>query len=134
MAYITWSEVFSVGVPELDAQHRRLVELINDFHGAQEAGSGVATLFGVLNGLVACAEQHFAAEERRMEETHYPDLLRHRREHDRLVREIFELHRRYERGQPDTAEDTMAFLRAWLLDHILGCDKQYENPFARMAG
>jgi len=134
MPYITWSEIFSVGVPDLDAQHRRLIAIINEFHEAQEAGAGVARLFQVLNALVAYAEQHFAEEERRLEETHYPDLLRHRREHERLVQEIFELNGRYERGEPETAEEVKAFLKSWLLDHILGFDKKYEADLAGASG
>ena len=132
MSYITWSEVFSVGEPELDSQHRRLLAIINDFHAAQEQGAGAASLFQVLNNLVSYAEEHFQAEERRLEETHYPDLLRHRREHERLMREIFELHGRYERGLPDAAEEVMGFLKSWLLEHILGFDKKYEVHLARV--
>ena len=129
MAYIAWSEIFSVGVPELDASHRQLIAIINEFHDAQERGAGVEKLFQVLNALVAYAEQHFADEERRLEEIHYPELLNHRRAHERLLREIFELHGRYERAQADATEDVMSFLKAWLLDHILGFDKKYEPHF-----
>ncbi len=32
MAYITWSEMFSVEVAYIDEQHKKLFEIINRFH------------------------------------------------------------------------------------------------------
>lgn len=40
MPLIQWNESLSVGVVEIDRQHRKLVELINDLNNAMRQGKG----------------------------------------------------------------------------------------------
>ena len=52
MALITWSSMFSVGVAEIDNQHKKLVELINQLNDAMHAGKGADVMGKVLSELV----------------------------------------------------------------------------------
>jgi hemerythrin HHE cation binding domain-containing protein len=58
---LAWNVGFALGHPELDAQHRRLVVLINDVISAveQKAHEKVPDL---LNALASAAAEHFQAE------------------------------------------------------------------------
>ena len=38
MSLITWNDTLSIKVEEIDIQHRRLVELINELHDAMSQG------------------------------------------------------------------------------------------------
>lgn len=40
MAFINWSDKLSVGVQQMDMQHKRLVELINELYEAMNSGKG----------------------------------------------------------------------------------------------
>ncbi len=38
MSFIDWTEQMSIHVPEMDAQHMQLIQLLNDLHDAMEEG------------------------------------------------------------------------------------------------
>ncbi len=40
MAFFEWTHAFSVGVEEIDQQHKRLMGLVNRLHDAIACGSG----------------------------------------------------------------------------------------------
>lgn len=122
--YFRWSEAFEIGVPRIDRQHETLASLVNDFHDACAAGGSRPQVFPTLNRLVRYVEEHFACEEALMELTQYPELARQRRAHEALTLGIFSLAARCEQGDEGVVEETMGFLRSWLLDHILQADRK----------
>ncbi len=131
--FIQWSEIFAVGVPRVDAEHRHLVGVVNAFHQLHRSEAGRDKVFPILNLLARYVEVHFQSEERLMEAGHYPHLPGHRREHEKLAEQIFALAARYEAGDAEITDQVMEFLKHWLLDHILQLDKQLE-PFFRERG
>lgn len=131
--FLAWSEAFEVGIPKVDAEHRHLVSIVNSFHEVCRSGAGRKRVFPVLNLLVKYVEVHFQSEESLMGAGKYPDLLKHRREHDKLTEQIFELARKYEAGDAEVTGEVMEFLKGWLLDHILQVDKKLE-PFFHERG
>ena len=40
MALMTWSDQLSVNIKQVDNQHMKLVELLNNFHEAMKVGKG----------------------------------------------------------------------------------------------
>ena len=129
LPYVPWSPLYEIGVARIDEQHRGLAALVSEFYTAREEGSGRERVFPLLNRLVRYAEEHFRDEESLMGSGRYPELLRHRREHEKLTVEIFALAERYERGAAEITEEVMAFLKAWLIEHILREDKKLEAFF-----
>lgn len=130
MAFLEWSPLFSVGVSSLDDEHRRLVSLLNDFQDACAAGRGPQAAFGALNALVRYAEEHFAHEQDLMDEHGYPERLRHRAEHERFLRRVFELAGEVDADAERGAEEVLEFIKTWLLEHVLGSDRRYGAFFA----
>ena len=122
--FIQWSPAFELGIPRIDAEHRHLTGIVNAFYEAYRAGTGREKTFPVLNLLVKYVDVHFRSEERLMEAGRYPELLRHRREHEKLTEQIFELAEKYEVGDSEISFAVMQFLKHWLLDHILQEDKK----------
>ncbi|MBI5013888.1 MAG: hemerythrin family protein [Deltaproteobacteria bacterium] len=127
--YVPWSPLYEIGVSRIDEQHRGLAALISEFHAALGAGKAREQVFPVLNRLVRYVEEHFRDEEALMEAGHYPELLRQRREHEKLTLEIFALAERSQRGDAEITEEVMEFLKSWLVDHILHQDKKLEGFF-----
>lgn len=127
--YIEWSDLFSVSIGKIDHQHKDLVQILNDFHGAFVSGAGTGHAFATLNRLVKYAEDHFSNEETLMEEVHYPGLIKHKLEHERLLKEIFELEEKLEKKERELDSELFEFIKNWLLHHILEFDKQLEAHF-----
>lgn len=130
MSYIVWSQVFGVGVPAFDAEHQRLVDLINQCHEAHLGGAPAPAVYQVLNALVRYAEEHFSHEQRAMDHHRFPERFQHKLEHDRFLEQVFELNRRLADGETEVGEDILAFLRDWLLNHILRTDRKFAGFFA----
>lgn len=119
-----WSERYSVGVQQFDADHRRLLELahrmVNEtLHGPLPVPAG-----DVLVDLIECAEEHFAHEEYLLRTTDYPDLEAHQREHRRLLEEIQDYRREFTQGKVP-ADDVARFVADWIFAHIEEEDRKY---------
>ena len=79
----------SVGNPELDRQHRKLIELACQAIELVESGSGLRETFHrVLNDITDLAFQHFAAEEETLARNACPTLGEHKAEHDAFLEQL----------------------------------------------
>jgi hemerythrin len=125
MPLLTWSDSLSVGVQDIDVQHKRLVELINQLHDAMGQGKGRAVLGKTLDGLIDYTRTHFAMEERLMATQAYPGAVRHKAEHDALTKQVLDLQSKFLIGQATVTLEVMKFLKDWLSNHILTLDKQF---------
>jgi hemerythrin-like metal-binding protein len=124
MALITWSSVLSVGVSEIDDQHKRLVELANQLNDAMRAGLGRDYLGGTLSELVRYTQYHFATEERLMAQHQYPESNAHKTQHTNFVNDVAAFKAKFEKGDTALTSDVMNFLRDWLCNHIMRTDKE----------
>jgi len=125
MALITWSNLYSVNVEEIDNQHKKLVDLINLLHDSVKAEKGKETLAKVFNELVNYTAEHFSTEEALMKRTNYPDFEEHKAVHNSLVQHVKKLQQDYFNNSESSLHDTLSFLRDWILKHIAGTDKKY---------
>ena len=62
MAYLDWSESYSVGIPKIDMQHQKLVAFLNQLYEAMQAGKGNDVLGKVLNDLAMYTKTHNQVE------------------------------------------------------------------------
>ena len=120
-----WSPVFSVKVKKFDDQHKKLVDLVNQLHDAMKAGQGNAMLGVVLQSLITYTATHFKDEEQVMQANGYPDLVRHKGEHEKLVKQVLDLQKKFQAGGSVLTMTVMSFLKDWLITHIQGEDKKY---------
>ncbi|HSW02504.1 MAG TPA: bacteriohemerythrin [Sedimentisphaerales bacterium] len=125
MALVEWNEQLSVGVPEMDTQHKRLIEMINRLHGAMAKGEGAAILKTIVNELVTYTKVHFASEERLLASRQYPGLAAHKQLHEHFTAKVMEMHEKIQAGKMVTSVGVGNFLKDWLIRHIQQEDKQY---------
>lgn len=122
-----WNENLETGLPDIDDQHRRLVQLINLLAGHFAYQSDLPTLNGIFDELANYAVYHFASEEAVWREALADDLAEaeHRAVHARFVGEIVRM--RGEEGikpAEEIVEEVLSFLCQWLAFHILDSDKR----------
>ena len=127
MPIFTWSDSYSVGAPGIDAQHKKLFDMINNLHEAMGQGKGKEALGKILDGLMDYTRVHFSDEEKMLEKVNYPDLPIQRAQHAAFVQKISELQKDYKSGKITMTLPTMEFLKDWLLNHILKVDKKYQS-------
>lgn len=125
MALLSWSDGLSVGVPEMDQQHKRLVEMTNQLYDAMGMGKGDNVKSVVLNDLLTYTKVHFAAEERLMQKHAYPHFASHKRLHDELTGQVLQLKDKLQTGQMVASVTLANFLKDWLQKHITQEDRKY---------
>lgn len=120
----------SVGVPEIDADHRVLVSLINQVREAGEGFEATAVTGSVLNALVDYTNYHFAREERMREAIGHPRLVEHKTRHETMRAQVLDYLERY-LADPQAVDvaDLAGFLEDWLVTHIMKEDMAY-RPLA----
>jgi len=123
---IIWDSSFETAIPEVDAQHRRLVEIINELVDAI-GHAPKNTLAGIVNQLKDYAQYHFRTEEALMKEAGYADLEEHRDEHAQFVDQIMLFDLDVILASEGLAWDMLHFLRGWLTNHILVVDKKFSR-------
>src|SRR5271167_4548385 len=96
--FMAWKDSWIVGVQEIDAQHKNLVSLLNKLHQAMTQGEGKDALGSILDSLVSYTKAHFAAEERLMQQSGYPDFIAHKREHTSLAEKVLNFQRTFKSG------------------------------------
>lgn len=131
MPYIEWSEEFSVGLEEIDAQHHVLVDCLNRLHDAiheRKSNDEVVTVLGTLGDYTRI---HFAVEEALMRVFEYAEYETHKAEHEKLLAQFTEKADKCHSGKVSANLELLQFLRSWLTDHIIHGDKKYAPIFLR---
>ena len=122
-----WNRNFETGIAEVDAQHRRLVALLNTLVSHLTVQADAPTLNAIFDELSDYAVNHFASEEQIWQEAFGDDAwaLQHHDSHTGFIDEVLRL--RAEEGvKPleDVIEDIVSFLTHWLALHIIESDKR----------
>ena len=130
--YVIWQDSFSVFEPHIDAQHRKLLELINSLYMGLTGQIAVSTP-KMLDELSAYTEQHFAAEERLFGRTDYHDYEAHVKTHGQMIRKMAELRMHCRAGGKDLSLEALVFLKKWWISHIMKMDQQYA-PYILLKG
>lgn len=126
MPLIEWDEGMCLGVPEIDEEHKKLVELLNKLVDVNAAGERPDVLGRIVDQLVAYTAYHFLHEEKLFLGTDYPDADFHVAEHRALTVRVLDIQRKIRLGGVDgLSEELLVFLKEWLIHHTQGVDRGY---------
>lgn len=129
---LEWNETLSVGVDEIDDQHRELFRRAANVLDGLKRGEP-EEISGLVDFLYQHAVTHFGAEEEFMRETRYPGYVRHKAEHDRFVSDLLALSRECDRAGQSAflALRVNHWLVQWLKEHVSGTDAELGRHLAR---
>jgi len=122
MARIEWSPAFSLGVPALDGQHKRFIELANGILDAVREGREPRQISMCFSKLREHAVYHFSDEEAFMRSVGYPELKVHAKEHEELKKQVRYHQERLFRQGTVREKDILEFLKKLLVDHVIYSD------------
>jgi hemerythrin len=126
MALIQWTDKLSVGIADIDTQHKKLVDMINVLHEAMSQRKGQEVLSKLLDEMAAYAGTHFANEEQKMKAANYPDFAKHKPLHDAFAAKVAEFQKKVGAKQIGVTIELMNFLKDWLVNHICDVEKKYK--------
>ena len=128
MPLIKWDDSFSVDNEEIDRQHLKWVNTINDLHNILIHGSISEMHEIALTSLKSMRDYtriHFPFEEEYMRKIGYPELQAHKQIHDKFYVKIMNYYNDIQEGKTVVNTEIMSTLMFWLQDHILTEDKKY---------
>ena len=126
---ITWNDKYSVGFEEIDKQHKKLVEMINELFESFTKGEVVKTADKIIGDMISYTDYHFKTEEKYFEKYDYSDKKEHILQHNDFVKQVSNFYKEFQEGNVTVSYEIMNFLRKWLLEHIEGSDDKYAKEF-----
>jgi len=122
---LSWDDTLSVDNALIDEQHRELFDKFEDLLQACKDARGkekIGQLFLFLSDYV---KTHFSAEERLMLANNYPEMTRHREEHEDFIKNLTELQKslQLEGTTLNLIVQTNQVLLKWIVRHIKSADK-----------
>lgn len=118
MSLIAWDEKFSIGIAEVDHEHRELIGLVNETYDRLMRPGSEGAVLEFLGEIYARISAHFALEEQLMRVEHYDRYGEHKADHERLLDDIRDIMDDYE---DDTDFDETRFaqrLQTWFTEHF----------------
>ena len=141
---IQWGDHFSVGIPEIDAQHKAIFDLGTRIYEKWRAGVGVVALRPFVDKLASLLPAHFSYEERRLAEAGYVDLDQHVAEHRSMLKDFAVIRERFHalddgrevRGGSLLAPGwpIMQFFLEFTVGHVMNGDMSYSQALAGSHG
>ncbi len=125
---IQWKSEYNTGVPLMDKQHQRLVELINQLFDCMKDGGDRMLVSSVVDELVNYTVTHFRAEEDVMKKSNYPDIDNHKAIHQKFIAQVSVYADKLKSGDRLPPADVYRFLKDWLVGHI---EKQDRDGYGK---
>ena len=140
MQLFVWDHQFSTGLPELDEQHKALIDVFNRlhdtlFHSGVSALDREAALRRAFDRLMSYARAQFTGEEQLMREAGIDERhqQKHRRQHEQFIINLREMWNG-RATQPDLHGRLMGFLVSWIGLHVLGVDPSMVRQIQQVRG
>ena len=127
--FMPWREEWELGIEEIDQQHKKIVEYVNQFglcmYNHKE-------MVNTLTNLLACTREHFRFEEQLQTLVGFDHADTHQATHGIFEQQIKLYCRRANNGE-NICKPLAKLLSSWLISHI-GCeDRQYVEHVFRWA-
>jgi len=127
-----WRDSLSIGIEEVDRQHKVLINQINDVYLAIIEDRGQEAVSRALKGLVQYTTNHFDFEESLLEQFGYAEAASHKEQHRKLLNQVSGFIDQVESGAENVMEELLKFLINWLQKHINGSDAKYATHLISM--
>lgn len=125
---LDWNENLSVCIPEIDAEHRHFMQLINELNEAIVGRMGVAQIKNCMHAIIIDAKAHFAHEEALFREWSYPDAEEHAHRHAEIMQALHEIMGYFQHdGLEYELIEAGLKVKAALIEHLLSEDMKYRD-------
>lgn len=126
---IEWSDKMTTGVPEVDSQHRFLVDTLREANSRLLNDHESALLGEIAKDLLTYAIMHFETEENLMKRYGYaeafPELAKiHVAQHRDFSHQVVAVCDNLREGRQVSRIEVLKYLNEWLRNHVLGIDQK----------
>jgi hemerythrin len=128
---LEWQKEFSVGIAEIDRQHKEIIVMVRDLSKLCiiDDKNSYEVFKMMLSSAVEYFKYHFKEEEIFMEQKNYPGLIAHKERHRKMLLKINEIIVKFEKDDKITINSVTEYLREWYKEHLLGDDRDMGTYF-----
>ena len=126
---LAWMESLEIGVPDIDRDHKILIEDANAIARALAGSRGRDVIVDLVGKMRRNCMAHFRREEEILRRDRFGELEAHAAEHRRIETEIDDIKNTLETidgPEPMVRELALSF-RTLLIDHLLRYDLRYKS-------
>ncbi len=131
MSLIVWNDDLKIGINEIDTQHKKLVDLLNELYDAMQAGKSKEVMGKVIIELSNYTITHFSNEERYFKQFGYVDIEDHMLAHKSFINKIKGFRNDFQAGDISVSSEMMRYLKDWITKHINVSDRKYVELFKK---
>lgn len=125
LRYIEWNDRYLTGVAECDADHQRIIGIVNELYAAIQEGQRNDVLEGVLRELGRYTEEHFAREDTYLDALEPVEAAAHRQRHAEMASWTRGISAGWAHERADISREVLDRLKRWWTGHILAADQAY---------
>lgn len=127
MGRIQWDDSMSIGIDEIDEQHKKWINFHNHMHDSILGLNGKDSdteAKEVVKAMMDYTVYHFKCEREYMEKISYPDLVPHIRLHSRFEDEVYQHFRAVIDGEFIIPTQVIKLMKQWICYHITKEDRK----------
>lgn len=121
-------EEYLTGIEEIDREHRVLFEIAQEIYNLCEnefVPDKYDDIVSLIDRLKQYTVMHFEHEEAYMESIHYKKMFTQKVQHENFRNKLESMDlKNIDENQEQAIEDLLKFVTDWLVEHIMGTDKQ----------
>jgi len=130
MISLEWNEEMSVGIDEIDTDHKKILSIISSIIETIDTNCNAENIEKYFADLTVCTTAHFKQEEALMKTLAFSDFIEHQKGHQAFLNQLPELKNKLlNSNNVDAAEQVSQFLYDWVIEHILISDMDYVHVF-----
>lgn len=134
MGLYLWDDEYSIGIAEIDQQHKQIFATMQSLHQAMLAGKSGTRVEPALLELIQVSDMHFRTEEVLMAFHHFPDLENHRSEHRLITGQLQTFLEDHRSGRAGLIVDMLEYLEDWQGIHVMQHDMRYRDYLMQQWG
>lgn len=126
MALVIWNDSLSIGIPEIDRQHKQLIDQLNALVDAMYANRGKEEIQSIVRFLDMYVAQHFGFEENCMRKYRCPVASTNAAAHAKFIKTLSEVKQELQtKGSSlPLAIKVNEQLLDWFVNHIKKIDRE----------
>ena len=125
---IRWNDALTVGVPEIDEEHRKFIARVNELNQAIVECKDKPAVERLLDLMLMEATHHFWHEQRLLADWKYPDRAVHAAKHAHLTEQFDRLMKEFEQADVSFTWALKGLhIKQLLIDHLLKEDMKYRD-------
>jgi len=123
MAFIDWNDDMCIGVPLIDDQHKKLVDLINDIDDASRRFVDPAEVSAYIQRFFEYMMNHIQEEESLMDQSTYKEYYAHVQQHIEFSRKTMEFYKQFIDEHKIDIHELLDYLISWFINHTTVMDR-----------